>query len=407
MRILLAHKLFHVTGGAEVFFRETERVLRENGHQTMMVATGDRTADCPDNLELMQAPNYLSGGVLRRAANLPRAIYDRQKKRQMARIIAKFKPDIVHVFAVNVHLSPSIIVAAHEAGIPVVGSFNDYKHICPNYKLYHHQRLCDDCLGGKFHRAISNTCCNNSRALSVASALEAYVHRWLGIYRRFSHFTFSSDFMARETARFWPERTISWSKLRNPYDSPAQTAQNIYDPYGLYFGRLIGEKGVDQILDAAPHIDDFPIRIIGDGPDFERLKQRAKDERLANIEFLGPLWNDALMDILARARFVVIPSLWHENFPYVINQSFAAGRPVIGADRGGIPEMVADMQRGLVFEPNQPRDLARKIKLLSSNDALARQMGRDAKIWSDNNFNDSIFVNEVIKAYQTALKINA
>lgn len=400
MRILLAHKLYEITGGAEVFFHETERVLRKNGHETMMVATGDPSGDHPDNVVLMQAPSYNSGGALSRLRHLPSAIYDRHKKRQMAQIIADFKPDLLHVFAINVHLSPSIVDAAYEAGIPVVATFNDYKHICPNYKLFHHGKICFDCKGKKFYSAALNSCCKGSRALSLASGMEAYVHEAMGIYDRYDHFTFSSDFMAKTTELFWPERAFSWSKLRNPFDSAAYQALDVYEPFGLFFGRLIDEKGVDRIIEAARLINSFPIKIIGNGPDMEKLQAQVERDGLTNVEFLGPMWGDQLNTVLSRARFVIVPSIWHENFPYVINQSFALARPVIGSRRGGITELLADGERGLIFEPNDPQELAAQIRRLADDENEARRMGTAAKTYSDATFNDDVFTTELMKAYQ-------
>lgn len=402
MKIILAHKYFELTGGAEVFFRETERVLRENGHDTLMVATGTPSPEDPSNLHLMSAPAYDTGSQLQKARHLPRAIYDQSKKREMATLIADFQPDLLHVFSINVHLSPSIVRAATEAGIPVVGTFNDYKHICPNYKLFHHGKICMDCKGGKFLNAARNACCKNSRALSIASMIEAYAHQWMGIYDQFAHFTFSSDFMAQTTEEFWSDREISWSKMRNPFDSASHKARDGSQDYGLYFGRIIDEKGVDRIVDAAHEIDGFEIKIVGDGPDLEPLKSRAAQEALDNLTFLGPLWGEALNPVLSQARFVIVPSIWHENFPYVINQSFALARPVIGARRGGITELVSDGERGLVFEPDTPGALSASINQLAKAPDEARRMGRNAKLYSDANFNDTVFLSDLMTAYERA-----
>jgi len=405
LRILLAHKLYEITGGAEIFFRETERVLRQNGHETMMVATGDPNSEHPDNVVLMDAPAYDRGGPLSKLMNLPAAIYDRGKKRAMAGIIADFKPDLLHVFAVNVHLSPSIVDAANDAGVPIVATFNDYKHICPNYKLFHHGQICFDCKGKKFYSAALNRCCKDNRALSIASAAEAYVHEAMSIYDRFDHFTFSSDFMARTTEEFWPDRKFSWSKLRNPFDSATHAALDIYEPFGLFFGRLVDEKGVDRIIEAARSIDGFPIKIIGSGPDLEKLRDMASGYGLSNIEFLGPMWGEDLDSVLSRARFVLVPSLWHENFPYVINQAFALARPVIGSRRGGITELLADGERGLLFEPNNPEELAVHIRTLAANEAEARRMGIAAKTYSDATSNDEVFSAELMDAYRQAADV--
>ncbi len=403
MRILLAHKFWKLTGGADVFFRETERVLREAGHETMLVATGDPEPHDPENLILMQAPAYDSGGALNKLFNLPEAIYSRGKRDRVRQIIRDFQPDIVHIFAINVHLSLSIIDAAVAEGVPVVATFNDYKHICPNYKLFAENEICFACKGGKFFKCALKACAKDSRALSVASTIEAYTHAAMGLYQKIDHFTFSSSFLAETTQSFWADRPLSWSKLLNPFDSAKYSASDTYEPFGLYFGRLIGEKGVDRIVNAAGDIDGYQIKIVGNGPDEEMLRARVAERGLNNVEFLGPKWGSKLDEILARAGFVIVPSTWHENFPYVINQAFAFGRPVLGSRRGGITELVDDGERGLIFEPDEPGALAAAIRRLAAEPEEIRRMGRNAKSYSDALFNDETSLKNLMHAYERGI----
>ena len=402
MRVLLVHKLWEITGGAEVFFRESERILREAGHETFMVASGPSAEGQPENLLLLDAPKYDTGSLPSRALQLPSAIYDRAKKERFEKLIREFRPDVMHVFSLNVHLSLSPIDAAADAGIPIVASFNDYKHICPNYKLFADGGPCVACKGRQFHNAALKRCCKGSLALSVASMLEAQVHARRRLYEKIDHFTFASDFMARTTQDFWPERELSWSKLRNPFDSTKFGARDDFEPFALYFGRLIEEKGVDRLLDAANAAGGYPIKIIGDGPEEAALLARAAREGLDNVEFLGPKWGAELEAILARAAFAIVPSLWPENYPYAVNQAFALGRPVIGSDRGGIPEMVEHGVRGLIFEPDRPGELAAAIRELTDDPARLRTMGRAAKGWSDALFNDRTALAGLLHGYERA-----
>ena len=404
MRILLAHKFWELTGGADVFFRETERVIREAGHETMLVATGTPQDDDPDNLVLMAAPTYDSGGALQKVFNLPEAIYSRKKRAHFRQIIRDFKPDIVHIFAINVHLSLSIIDAAEAEGVPVVATFNDYKHICPNYKLFAQGEICFSCKGGKFYNCAVKSCAKDSRPLSIASSIEAYAHHAMGLYKKIKHFTFSSDFLAETTLEFWDGREVSWSKLLNPFDSAKYKASAEHEPFGLYFGRIIDEKGVDRIVDASADINGFSIKIVGNGPDEDFLRKRVADEGLTNVEFLGPMWGEELDKVLSRAGFVIVPSIWHENFPYVINQAFAFGRPVVGSNRGGITELVDDGTRGLIFEPDEPGALAAAINRLVADPEAQRQMGQNAKAYSDDLFNDETSLKNLMFAYERALQ---
>lgn len=407
MKVLLAHKLYGITGGAEIFFRETDRILRKNGHQTLLVSTGAENEAVLENVHLLKAPAYREGGIASKIVNLPAAIYDTGKKRTVTKLIRAFKPDVMHTFSINVHLSPSIVDAARAASVPLVGTFNDYKHICPNYKLFHSGRLCLDCQKGAYLNAFKNKCCHDSRGLSLASGLEAYVHKFLKIYQAYNHITFSSEYMAQVTQRFWPARTISWSKLRNPLPetfrvSPPAGPKKC-QPYGLYFGRLAEEKGVDRILQAASEIDGFSIKIIGDGPELPRLKEMRAAANLSNVEFLGPLWGKPLAAYLSNALFVLVPSLWPENSPYVINQAFTAGCPVIASRRGGIPELVTHGKTGFLFDPDDVAELAKHIRALATDEAKASKMGNAALQFAKRQFGEEDFIDKLMTAYSRGI----
>lgn len=405
MKILLSHKFFQLTGGAEVFFFETERLLKKMGHEVICFSTKSVT-NRPNQYSsyFVDPPEYLNGGILKRSIRIGRLIYSRKAKKLFSKLITDTKPDLVHVFAIHVHLTPSILVAAYEAGIPVVMSCNDYKHICPNYKIYHHGKICTDCLGGKFYKAIFNRCCKDSLAFSVASSLEAYIHNAMGIYQKYIHtYLFASEFMAHETEKFWGRGSFRWDMLRNPFDSKQFAYSPGYDDYGLYFGRLIDEKGVDVLVRAAAYAPETNLKIVGDGPDESKLKSMVDNFGLKNVEFVGPRWGDSLNQLLKRARFVVVPSVWHENFPYVINQSFAFGKPVIGAQRGGITEMVAHGERGLVYPAQESEALAEAMRRLWNNPPTAVEMGRKAKEFSDLEFNDTRQYERLMRIYEKVL----
>lgn len=409
MRIILAHKFIKLTGGAEVFVQEAGRVLADNGHDVHYLATGSaedvewNDYITPDNVTLLEAPTYSGGSTLSKVQSIPRAVWSNYAKKETSKLIDQFQPDLMHAFAIHVHLSPSILKAAKEKNVATVMTCNDYKHLCGNYKLFHNGAICMDCKGGKFLSPIRNKCAQNSIAMSTVTALEAYVQNKLGVYKNLvDHYTFSADFMANLTQEFWSNDDFSWSKLLNPFDSNSFTSIDGDNGYGLYFGRIIDEKGVDRLVEAAKNIDNFPIKIVGTGPDEEMLRARVKDLGLTNVEFLGPLWNKELEPVLSQARFVVVPSVWHENFPYVINQSFALGRPVIGANRGGITELISHGKRGLVYDADDISALSTAIKRLANDQKEARAMGEAAKDWSDNVFTDIRFNNELNEAYHKA-----
>src|SRR5690606_32734754 len=140
-------------------------------------------------------PSYLEAGLLRRIAGSRDMFFSARNKDSMLRAIDAFKPDLLHAFAIHVHLSPSILAAAKERGVPVVMSCNDYKHICPNYKLYDGRDVCEACKGHRFYNAVLKRCCKGSLVFSTASAIEAYVHEHLKVYDRLvNRYLFASTF---------------------------------------------------------------------------------------------------------------------------------------------------------------------------------------------------------------------
>ena len=404
MRIILCHNNYKVSGGAEVFYHEVGRVLTAQGHQVAFFSAMNDFVDSPWSDYFPEVASYNAEGMLNKVINFPRMVYNRNAKRAMARLIADFKPDVVHAFAIYVQLTPAVLDAAREAGVPVVMSCNDYKHICPNYKLYHHGKLCEECQGGKFYRAVVNRCCHDSIAYSVASSVEAYAHKLMNIYRKNVHtFLFASEFMAHKTEEFWGAATFRWRMLRNPFDTDKHLLHGDSGEYLLYFGRIIDEKGVDVLIQAAALAPELSLVIVGDGPEKKTLETTAMSLGIRNVQFVGSKWGDDLNDYLRNCRGVIVPSLWHENFPYVILQAFAAGKPVIGSNRGGIPELVQNGKHGLIYEANEPDALAAAMRTLMSNADMAQQMGERARRYVVAEFNDDAFYGQLMKVYQEVL----
>lgn len=404
-RVLLVHNWQSVKGGAEVFVRNVARLLSEAGAHvatfSALFPAEESDARYADRFPVV--PDYRDGGFAAKALRVPSTIYSLDARNRFRKVLEEFRPDIVHAFAVYGRLTPSVLDAAREAGVPVVMSCNDYKHICPNYKLYHHGRVCEDCKGGRFYKAFLNRCAHDSAAISAVASLEAYVHDALNLWRKnVSRFLFASRFMAQKTEEFWGKGTVAIDYFPNPFDANAHHVPENVGDYILYFGRLIEEKGVDRLIDAAERAPDVPVVIVGDGPDRAMLADRAA--RLSNVRMVGPAWGEDLLAWLHGARAVVVPSLWHENFPYVILQAFAAHKPVIGTRRGGIPELVDAGPHGWLYEPDDVNRLAEQMREVAAMaDARLLEMGRAARRYVAETFSDAATLSRLGRIYTEVL----
>ena len=407
MKVLLVHKFWRKVGGAEVYFQDVARILRDHGHEVKIYSTdfdaeGSRDVFPRDeNVVFGETVEYLKGSLIQRVKNIPEVIYSRKNKADFKQLLRKFQPDIVHVFAIYITITPSILDACREEGIPVVMSCNDYKHICPNYRLFHHGRVCEDCKGGKYYKAIINNCCKHSMAVSIISAVESYTHDAMNIYKKnVSTFLFESRFMLNKTAEFWGEGSAQLEFLGKPFNATHFRALDGDDGYILFIGRLSDEKGVDILINAMAANPGIPLKIAGSGNYRPQLEALTASLGLKNVEFLGPKYGEELESLFSNCRFVVVPSIWHENFPYVMMEAFARGKAVIGSDKGGIPEYITEGETGFVFPSHDSKTLAFLIKRLFDNPQQARDMGLKAKALADSQFTDDIFYQRLSTVYE-------
>ncbi len=116
-----------------MFYHEVGRVLEQSGHEVAYYSCFEEGLETPWAKYFPVSANYRNTDVLNKVLGFPSMVYSARAKKAMARLIDDFRPDIIHAFAIYVKLTPSVLDAARAAGVPVVMSCNDYKHICPNY----------------------------------------------------------------------------------------------------------------------------------------------------------------------------------------------------------------------------------------------------------------------------------
>jgi glycosyltransferase involved in cell wall biosynthesis len=167
----------------------------------------------------------------------------------------------------------------------------------------------------------------------------------------------------------------------------------------LYFGRLAREKGLHNLIRAAA-IARCKLAIAGTGPELESLTQLSSQTG-ADVRFLGHLNGPELHDAIRGARAVVLPSEWYENAPMSILEAYALGKPVIGAQIGGIPELIRAGDTGFHFPSgNVPAlsDVLRRVCNLP--DADIADMGRRGRHWVDAEFTPDAYTGRVLAAYR-------
>ena len=212
-----------------------------------------------------------------------------------------------------------------------------------------------------------------------------------------------SKFMASDVASDFPQ-----AKIRQLYNGiplpgrvalPKRSTQTV-----LYVGRLASVKGVDhlvrsfaQVHGTMPHAR---LRIVGDGDRLQDLKDLAKELHILDcVEFPGWIVQQDIFKEYAAASLLAIPSVWPENLPTVAIEALAMGRPIVGSDVGGIPELVDNAKCGYLVSPSDETGLAKAITALLENPARLTSMSEAAHAKSTE-FSDRIFIERIVAVYK-------
>ena len=162
--------------------------------------------------------------------------------------------------------------------------------------------------------------------------------------------------------------------------------------YVLYFGRFSKEKGIETLIKVCKELPDVQFVFAGTGPLEEELN------KVPNIKNLGFKNGEALEMLIREARFSVYPSEWYENCPFSVMESQMYGTPVLGADIGGIPELIDSNKTGELFESGNAQDLKNKIIKLYKNKDLTNQYSLNCK---DVHFDDiETYVEKLMPIYK-------
>jgi glycosyltransferase involved in cell wall biosynthesis len=156
-------------------------------------------------------------------------------------------------------------------------------------------------------------------------------------------------------------------------------------PVILFLGRLVEKKGARFLLEAFKtvrgRLPQAELVIAGDGPERAELAQRAAS--LGGVRFVGAFTRDQANALLAEARVFCLPSITAESgdaegLPLVILEAQAAGVPVVTSARGGATEGIEDGVTGFAFPERDVEQLAQKLLLLLTDDALATRFSAAA-----------------------------
>lgn len=412
MRILLVNKFHYLNGGSEKYYFELGKLLKKNGNEVAYFSMrDDRNIKTGDKEYFVEKIDLNTGSKLKALD----VIYSKENYKKMQEAIYDFKPDIVHLNNFQRQLSESIVECCKKNKIPMVFTAHDVQAICPAISMLDGEKnICEKCMNGKYLNCFKKKCIKNSTLKSLLGAYEGKYYRSKKVYiEKIGHIITPSVFYKNK----FIEDGVKADKIEaihNFIDLEDYNLQVENDGYALYSGRLAKEKGILNLVEAFTNLiknskgneklNGIRLYIAGDGPERENIEKKIKNSKLENrIVLLGYLNQKDLREFTRKCSFLVIPSIWYENGPYSVIETQAIGKAIIGANIGGIPEMVQDNVNGLIYEYDDINELEDKMKKLFEFPELAYHFGKSAKNFALKEYRPEKYYEKIEKIYKNVL----
>lgn len=380
MKVLIVNKFLYPNGGSETYIFKLGKYLEKQGHEVQYFGMEHDGRIVGNRVETYTSDmDFYGGGKLAKLKYPIKTIYSYEARKKIRKVLEDFQPEVVHLNNFTYQITPSVILELAKwqkeknQKCKIVFTAHDYNLICPNHMLNNPntRENCEKCLGGYFINCLRGKCIHGNTAKSVVGMAEGYYWKWRGTYKYIDTIICCSEFMKTkmDTNLLFKGKTVT---LHNFIDK-VEWLEVEKKEYVLYFGRFSKEKGIDTLIESCKELSDIPFIFAGAGP----LEDKINDVR--NIKNVGFQTDAALEQLIRKARFTVYPSEWYENCPFSVMESQMYGTPVLGANIGGIPELIQVGKTGELFKAGDKADLQKKIQMLWTNKDRTTKYSKNCK----------------------------
>jgi len=378
VRILIVHSryLSGPASGENAVVRDEARLLSGGGHQVEVWEPS------PDELKGL---GLVKTGV--------RAVWSRKAIDRVSGMVREMRADVVHCHNLFPTLSPAVISAAAARGAAPLMTLHNYRLMCLPSTFLRNGQICEDCLSRTPWPGVVHRCYRDSLPGSAALAISLSVHRALGTFDRVALFLCVSQFVRDKYIEAgFPVQRLT---VKSNFSWPTARREGSGDHF-LFVGRISPEKGLHTLIHAWARTN-AKLLVVGDGPEAYRLRAMAP----RNVEFVGTVPQERVVDFLRGARALLLPSLWYEAQPRVILEAYAAGVPVIASRIGGIPDLVLHDRSGYLVEPAEAAEWASAVERLL-DDRQVEELGDGAyQLWRER-YSPEHALDALEDAYRTA-----
>ena len=354
MKIVIINEKYKL-GGAEMQTHREASILRDKGHNVLVITLDSRIKDGEISSNLYNIKDdygFLSKQYYKIFTN-------KKIKHRIESLIEQFSPDIIRLNNTLEHL-PTILNAVKD--YPCVQTVRDYGSVCPN-GLSIHQNL-NVCSGYKGIGCCYKNC-YKGRAVRLLWKWLLF-RRGLSLRKRIVNYFICPS---KKLTEYLANMGLKVTCINNPFDASyfkhmkkLKVSQKKY----LYYGLVAPHKGVLQLIDAfklfAENKHDVELNIVGDIVDDNNFREdffsRLKDNE--NIAYYPRMEYVDMLESVRDSYAVVVPSVWMENYPNTALEARALGCLVLASDRGGMREIVNDER--FIFDVINIKDIIDKLE---------------------------------------------
>lgn len=356
MRVLLLSSLWPpaVLGGAELHAAQLAQRLSDDGHEVGVVtygSPGERViAEVPSKPYPLQ--EFASQPGSKRALMHLRDVWNPDTGAILENAIKTFEPDVVHSHTVQ-GMSAIALTRPGKMKIPHVHTLHDYWLLCQRTSMV--QRDGKAC----------TTACRSCAAITFVRERQVRAHApdvVLGV---------SKAVAAKHEALEWASGRVR--VLYNPVENPpaVRPVRDVGAPVFGYLGQLAAYKGVATLMSAfkAAEIPGSRLLVGGRGPLLGEVQAAGAPPGAAlvgGVEARGWVGGDIKEQFFNEIDCLVVPSEWSDPAPIVLNEARARGIPVIGAEVGGIPELISPKAAALLFGSRDAAALADRMRMFAA-----------------------------------------
>jgi glycosyltransferase involved in cell wall biosynthesis len=384
MKILIAHNYYQQPGGEDQIFSDEGTLLESHGNQVLRYSVHNDDIKGSGKLSLAAA-----------------TIWNRRTHQEIGDLVARERPDVVHFHNTFPQISPAAYYAARAGGAAVIQNIQNYRLMCPAAIFLRDGQICEDCLGKTFAwPGVMHKCYRGSRAITAVTATMLTTHKLMGTWQnRVDAYLAPAHFVREKLIEggFPKEKIFVKVNFVSPDPLPGPGDGG----YAIFVGRLAPEKGIGTLLKAWQRLGNrLPLRIVGDGPEAERVRKAASEN--SSIRWSGRQPIDEVLKLVGSASFLVFPSQWYEGQPKVLLEAFARGTPVLASRLGSMTELI-DEKNGLLFEPGNADDLASAVLRISSDPQTLAEMRLGARQRFEDTFTADRNYDSLMGIYRKAI----